>query len=190
MEYPALRASCRNILTVSSEYSSSSLPTSANFASTSFVAVMMWQPTASAWKTFSSSRGLAQISSAWGRACNSSTARFISGTGSRPVSAIRPAKTETNAPTSSARLSTTRATCSSVRIAVTFSFTPAAESRRTRESLGSPRVFVTGTFTKTFSPHEAISIACRSISSKSSEKTSNEMGRSPTIASTSRAKPA
>jgi hypothetical protein len=30
----------------------------------SLVAVMMWQPIASAWKMFSSSRGLAQISSA------------------------------------------------------------------------------------------------------------------------------
>lgn len=31
----------------------------------SWVTVMMWQPTASACKTFSSSRGLAQISSIW-----------------------------------------------------------------------------------------------------------------------------
>ena len=34
----------------------------------SLVTVMMWQPIASAWKMLSSSRGLAQMSSAFGRA--------------------------------------------------------------------------------------------------------------------------
>ena len=63
---PALIASSRNILTVSSEYSSRSLPTSESFLSRSWVTVMMWQPIWSAWKMLSSSRGLAQISSICG----------------------------------------------------------------------------------------------------------------------------
>ena len=66
----------------------------ASLASTSLVQVMMWQPIASAWTTLSSSRGLAQISSARGAARMISSASRMIGTGSRPVSAIRPAKTE------------------------------------------------------------------------------------------------
>ena len=54
----------------------------------------MWQPIASAWTTLSSSRGLAQISSARGAARMISSDSRMIGTGSRPVSAIRPAKTE------------------------------------------------------------------------------------------------
>ena len=54
----------------------------------------MWQPIASAWTTLSSSRGLAQISSARGAARMISSASRMIGIGSRPVSAIRPAKTE------------------------------------------------------------------------------------------------
>ena len=57
---------------------------------------MMWQPMASAWKMFSSSRGLAQISSALGPVAQQlARAAAMSGTGSRPVSAMRPANTET-----------------------------------------------------------------------------------------------
>src|SRR5205085_4144960 len=44
---PADFASLKNICTVSSEYSPRSLPTSDSFLRMSFVAVMMWQPTAS-----------------------------------------------------------------------------------------------------------------------------------------------
>src|SRR5436305_599900 len=62
----------------------------------SLVTVMMWQPMASAWMMFSSSRGLAQISSDRGAAFRISTHSDMIGTGSRPVSAIRPAKTETH----------------------------------------------------------------------------------------------
>ena len=58
---------------------------------------MMWQPTSSAWKMFSSSRGLAQSSSAFGFAAQICAASRMSGTGSTPVSAMRPAKTETMA---------------------------------------------------------------------------------------------
>ena len=59
---------------------------------------MMWQPIESAWTMFSTSRGLAQISSTCGRRARSSSADAIIGTGSRPVSAMRPAKTETYPP--------------------------------------------------------------------------------------------
>ncbi len=64
-------------------------------ASRSWVTVMMWQPIASAWKTFSTSRGLAQISSARGAARSISSGprhqrhRVAAGVGDRP------AKTET-----------------------------------------------------------------------------------------------
>ena len=61
---PAVTASRWNICTVSSENCSRSLPSVPSLASTSLVQVMMWQPIASAWTTLSSSRGLAQISSA------------------------------------------------------------------------------------------------------------------------------
>ena len=50
-----------------------------------------------------------------------------------------------------------------------------------------PSVFVIGTFTCTCSPQDAIFIACSNISSSSSEKTSNEMGRSGTSPMTSSA---
>ena len=49
---------------------------------------------ASAWKIFSSSRGLAQISSMRGILLTNSTDSAIIGIGSRPVSAILPANTE------------------------------------------------------------------------------------------------
>ena len=112
------------------------------------VTVMMWQPIASAWKMLSSSRGLAQISSTFGYGRSSSTAAAMSGTGSRPVSAMRPAKTETQAGAPPASAAPTSRTWSSVSIAVTFTLTPArgerADQRRTD---GSPRVLVTGILT-------------------------------------------
>src|SRR5208282_1986724 len=64
------------------------------FLRTSEVTVMMWQPISSAWKMFRSSRGLAQTSCELGSGAINSSADFIRGTGSRPVSATRPAKTE------------------------------------------------------------------------------------------------
>ena len=48
------------------------------------------------------------------------------GIGSRPVSAIRPAKTDTTEGAPPLRASAVSRTCSSVQIAVTLSFTPAA----------------------------------------------------------------
>src|SRR4029079_4429299 len=57
MEKPAATASLRNIFPVSKEYASRVLPTKASLAMMSFVAVMMWQPISSAWKTLRSSRG-------------------------------------------------------------------------------------------------------------------------------------
>ena len=63
---PEAQASPWNILTVSSEYSSKSRPTSESFLRISLVAVMIWHPISSAWNTFSNSRGLAQINSALG----------------------------------------------------------------------------------------------------------------------------
>ena len=63
----------------------------------SWVMVMMWQPTESAWRRLSTSRGLAHSSSLRGIVGEDLAAAAISGTGSRPVSAIRPANTETMA---------------------------------------------------------------------------------------------
>ena len=59
---------------------------------------MMWQPIWSAWTMLSTSRGLAQISSTLGsgRRIVERLATMI-GTGSTPVSAMRPANTETKA---------------------------------------------------------------------------------------------
>src|SRR5262249_22758689 len=94
IEKPAATASLRNIFTVSKEYSSRSLPTKASLAMMSFVAVMMWQPISSPWKTLSSSRGLAHSNSAFGLDARCARHSFISGTGSRPVSALRPTITE------------------------------------------------------------------------------------------------
>ena len=48
------------------------------------------------------------------------------GMGSRPVSAIRPANTETNAGGPPASVATVRSTCATVISAVTLSFTPVA----------------------------------------------------------------
>ena len=93
--------------------------------------MMMSQPTSAAWTMLSSSRGLAHSSSIRRPAARQMlSASRISGIGSRPVSAMRPANTETTdgAPPSSARA--TSRTCSSVQIAVTFSFTPAPASSR------------------------------------------------------------
>ena len=70
-------------------------------------------------------------------------------------------------------------------MAVTLSRMPSALSRRMSAYAGSRRVLVTGTFTYTFGPQVAISRAWRSISSNSSENTSNEMGRSGIAATTS-----
>ncbi len=88
-------ASSWNILTVSKEKTSGSFPTWDNFAKTSWVAVIMWQPTASAWKIFKSSRGLAQISYARALVLKTFTASAMRGIGSLPVSATRPANTDT-----------------------------------------------------------------------------------------------
>ena len=52
----------------------------------------------------------------------------------------------------------------------------------------SARVFVTGIFTYTLSPQVAMNRAWRSISGKSSAKTSNEIGRSVMTVRMSRAK--
>ena len=71
----------------------------------------------------------------------------MSGTGSRPVSAMRPANTDTTdgAPPSSA--CATSRTWSSVQMAVTFSFTPAADSSLISARADSRLVLVTGILT-------------------------------------------
>ena len=55
---------------------------------------MMWQPIESACTRLSSSRGLAQISSARGAARMISSDSRMIGIGSMPASAIRPANTD------------------------------------------------------------------------------------------------
>ncbi len=149
---------------------------------------MMWQPTASAWNTLSSSRGLAQISSAFGFAFMICTDFCMIGIGSTPVSAMRPANTEMIAGVFASSRAVMRSTWSSVMTAVTLRATPAFDKRSITAPANSRFVLVTGILTLTFLPQEAISRACTSISPKSSAKTSNETGRSGIAASTSRAK--
>ena len=60
---------------------------------------------------------------------------------------MRPANTEITEGAPPASAAATSRTWSSVQIAVTFSFTPAAASSRIRSVDGAPRVLVTGTFT-------------------------------------------
>ena len=57
--------------------------------------VTMWQPLCSAWKMLSTSRTLAQSNSALGWSARIARLARITGIGSTPVSAMRPAKTET-----------------------------------------------------------------------------------------------
>ena len=71
----------------------------------------------------------------------------MSGTGSRPVSAMRPAKTETTDGAPPDKALAVPLTCSSVQIAVTLSFTPLAASSATSGSADSRRVFVMGILT-------------------------------------------
>ena len=61
---PAESASDRNICTVSSENVLEVLAEELELRESSLVIVMMWQPIESAWTRLSTSRGLAQISSA------------------------------------------------------------------------------------------------------------------------------
>src|SRR5262249_21418366 len=152
---PAAWASRWNIRTVSSENSARSRPTAGSFLSRSWVTVITWQPISSACTTLSISRGLAQISSRLGCGAIISSARHISGTGSRPVSARRPAKTEMNLDEPAASHSAAQATWSSVSSAVTFRWMPSAARRRSRSRERSPRVFMIGILTYTESPHLA-----------------------------------
>ena len=94
------------------------------------------------------------------------------------MSAMRPAKTDTIAGTFGARHSATRSTCSAVMTAVTLTITRGVGERAHHGPVNAPLVVVTGIFTLTLSPHEAIARPCAIISSKSSAKTSNEIGRS------------
>ena len=85
----------------------------------------------------------------WRRICLQAS---MCGIGSTRVSAMHPAKTETIAGVSGARASATARTCSSVRIAVTFSSTPAAVSSFSSGPVDSRIVLVTGIFTFVFVP--------------------------------------
>ena len=112
----------------------------------------------------------------------SSASRMI-GTGSRPVSAIRPANTEMQLGAPSATAAVISLTWRSVNSAVTLTCTPSALRSRITSASDSPRVVVTGTFTYTFAPHSASVRAWRRISSGSSANTSKEIGRSVISAS-------
>jgi hypothetical protein len=79
---------------------------------------------------FKTSRGLAQMSSSPGKAERISTDAAMSGIGSTPASAIRPAKTETKLDAASAKASATVRTCRVVINAVTFSLRPSATRSR------------------------------------------------------------
>jgi hypothetical protein len=142
------------------------------------VTVMMWRPMASAWKMFSSSRGLPQISSMFGVARINSSAAVMIGTGSRAVSAIRPANTRCiDAPHASpARSRTDRA---SRRRRIDLDAAPREPANQV--VLGCRLVFVTGIFI-TFSPHDAITRLPLHLGEVVAG-TSNEIGRSGIAAS-------
>src|SRR3546814_3506163 len=110
---------------------------------------MMWQPIASAWTMFSSSRGLAHSSSAFGRDRRMSRHWVITGIGSRPVSAMRPANTDTIAGVGGSRASATAATWAGGMSAVTFTTTPALDKAATGAPIKMHAVYVTGTFNLT-----------------------------------------
>src|SRR5215831_10364882 len=158
-EKPALTASRWNIWTVSSENCSRFLPSDLIFGSRSLVMVMMWHPTWSAWTRFSTSRGLAQISSARGAAARMSTERAMIGIGSTPASAIRPANTDTYEGAPSLTASVISSTWAVVNSAVTLTLTPLSDSSRTSGAIDSPDVVVTGILTYTLSPQPAIRCA-------------------------------
>src|SRR4029450_4263020 len=101
---------------------------------------------------------------------------FIIGDGSIPLSAIRPAKTDKIDGTLGFSTATTVATGRGVGIVVMFNFTPSPANRSINGTEDSPLVFVIGILTYTLSCHSWILSACRRISTKSSEKTSNEIG--------------
>ena len=69
------------------------------------------------------------------------------GTGSRPVSAIRPANTEMMASGPPARAPAAVSTWRTVMSAVTLRCTPSSASVRTTSAVLVPRVSVTGIFT-------------------------------------------
>ena len=91
---------------------------------------MMWTPTSSACRMLSTSRGLAHSSSSFGSWASAASASVISGIGSRPVSAIRPAKTETTWPGPPSDAAATASTWAVVISAVTLRCTPSADSSR------------------------------------------------------------
>ena len=92
--------------------------------------------------------GLAQSSSSAGKGFKISSACRMSGTGSRPVSAILPANTETMAPRLDWRASATVCTWLSERTAVTLSRSPSLAKRADQRGPQLvPAVSVTGIFT-------------------------------------------
>src|SRR5579864_1433919 len=93
---------------------------------------------------FSNSRGLAQITSVAGDAvARYRTLSATIGTGSRPVSAIRPAKIDTSDGAPPARAAADAATCWTVKTAVTLIRTPSCDRRWARSAVGRPAVSVT-----------------------------------------------
>src|SRR2546425_12351931 len=105
---------------------------------------------------FRTSLGLAHNKRALGFPDTSFAERRIIGIGSLPVSAMRPANTDTMASTDGDSTSATVATCCSVMIAVTFTLTPAATRSRIKDMDDSPLVFVMGILTNTFWPQPEI----------------------------------
>src|SRR5712692_7656421 len=105
------------------------------------------------------SRGLAHSSRALGFPESALAERRMIGTGSLPVSAIRPANTDTIAGTEGDKTSATLITCCSVISAVTLTLTPAATNARTNGMDDSPLVFVMGILTNTFAPQPDITSA-------------------------------
>ena len=94
-----------------------------------------------------SSRVDAHRTSQLGLAAAFLTDSVINGMGSTPVSAMRPAKSEMMDGASVSTASTISSTCVGVKIVVTLTLMPSAESLRTSSAVDSPLVVTHGILT-------------------------------------------
>ena len=94
-----------------------------------------------------SSRVDAHRTSQLGLAAAFLTDSVINGMGSTPVSAMRPAKSEMMDGVSASTASTISSTCVGVKIVVTLTLMPSAESLRTSSEVDSPLVVTHGILT-------------------------------------------
>ena len=156
-----------------------SRPSQSSFLSRSWVTVITWQPISAACTTFRISRGLAQISSRLSCGARISSASRHDRHGIAPGVGDAPGE-HRDVRVRHRRAAAATSTCSSVSSAVTLSCTPSAASARWRSAVLAPCVGDRDLHVDVLTPG-AIFSACSSMTCASSEKTSNEIGRSGTI---------